>query len=50
MEQYGLVGDKWFDSIFGIRSYWIPTFFREFEMSGLFRTTSMSESENDFFH
>ncbi|XP_057811699.1 protein FAR1-RELATED SEQUENCE 5-like [Salvia miltiorrhiza] len=49
MEKYGLVGDKWFDSMFAQRSYWIPSFFRNCHMSGLFKTTSMSESQNSFF-
>ncbi|KAH6797570.1 hypothetical protein C2S52_022124 [Perilla frutescens var. hirtella] len=33
-----------------IREFWIPAYFREFPMSGLCRTTSISESVNNFFN
>ena len=35
--------------MFGMRSSWIPAFYRHEPMSGLMRTTSRSESENHFF-
>ncbi|KAH6757657.1 hypothetical protein C2S52_023351 [Perilla frutescens var. hirtella] len=33
-----------------IREYWIPTYFRELPMSGLYRTTLISESSNSLFN
>ncbi|KAJ9542049.1 LOW QUALITY PROTEIN: hypothetical protein OSB04_028555 [Centaurea solstitialis] len=35
--------------MFDIRDRWIPTYYREINMSGLMKTTSRSESENYFF-
>ncbi|XP_057800171.1 protein FAR1-RELATED SEQUENCE 5-like [Salvia miltiorrhiza] len=49
IEEFNLVGHKWFDEMFRLRSFWIPAFFRDLHMSALFRTTSLSESENSFF-
>ncbi|XP_057793001.1 protein FAR1-RELATED SEQUENCE 5-like [Salvia miltiorrhiza] len=50
INDYGLDDHSWFSDMFSLRKYWIPAFFRDLPMSGLFRTTSMSESENSFFH
>ncbi|XP_057803129.1 protein FAR1-RELATED SEQUENCE 5-like [Salvia miltiorrhiza] len=41
--------DLWFTDMFEDRSMWIPAYFREVPMSGLFRTISMSKSENSYF-
>ncbi|XP_057803495.1 protein FAR1-RELATED SEQUENCE 5-like [Salvia miltiorrhiza] len=49
INEYGLEENSWFSDMFSKRSYWIPAFFRDLSMSGLFKTTSMSESENSFF-
>lgn len=49
MEKYGLVKDDWFISMFEARSFWVPTYFCDFPMSGLLRTTSISESENSLY-
>lgn len=49
MHTYGLVGDDWFETMYKARQYWVPSYFRDFPMSGLVRTTSISESENSFF-
>ncbi|XP_057802983.1 protein FAR1-RELATED SEQUENCE 5-like [Salvia miltiorrhiza] len=49
MDEYGLGEIRWFSDMFAIRANWVPAYFREIKMSGLFRTTSMSESENSFF-
>ncbi|KAH6780607.1 hypothetical protein C2S52_011844 [Perilla frutescens var. hirtella] len=50
MVDYRLTTDSWFNSIFSIREYWIPAYFRELLMSGLCRTTSISESSNSLFN
>ncbi|XP_022003931.1 protein FAR1-RELATED SEQUENCE 5-like [Helianthus annuus] len=49
MIEFGLTENKWIDDMFGMRSSWIPAFYRHEPMSGLMRTTSRSESENHFF-
>ena len=49
MIEFGLTENKWIDDMFGMRSMWIPSFYRHEPMSGLMRTTSRSESENHFF-
>ncbi|XP_057784803.1 protein FAR1-RELATED SEQUENCE 5-like [Salvia miltiorrhiza] len=49
IEEFDLSSIKWFNDIFDDRSFWIPAYFREIPMSGLFRTTSASESENSYF-
>ncbi|XP_057770751.1 protein FAR1-RELATED SEQUENCE 5-like [Salvia miltiorrhiza] len=49
INEYGLAEHSWFSDMFSKRTYWIPAYFRDLSMSGLFRTTSMSESENSFF-
>ncbi|XP_022014809.1 protein FAR1-RELATED SEQUENCE 5-like [Helianthus annuus] len=50
MIEFGLTENKWIDDMFGMRSLWIPSFYRHEPMSGLMRTTSRSESENHFFY
>ncbi|KAM0022059.1 putative transcription factor FAR family [Helianthus debilis subsp. tardiflorus] len=49
MIEFDLTENKWIDDMFGMRSSWIPAFYRHEPMSGLMRTTSRSESENHFF-
>ncbi|XP_071713032.1 protein FAR1-RELATED SEQUENCE 5-like [Rutidosis leptorrhynchoides] len=49
MQDFSLKNDSWFKHMFDIRSTWIPAYFIDTEMFGLMRTTSRSESENDFF-
>ncbi|XP_022030573.1 protein FAR1-RELATED SEQUENCE 5-like [Helianthus annuus] len=49
MIEFGQTENKWIDDMFGMRSSWIPPFYRYEPMSGLMRTTSRSESENHFF-
>lgn len=47
--EFGLVGDNWFNSMYDVRHSWIPAYFRDFPMSGLLKTTSISESGNSYF-
>ncbi|KAL9658912.1 hypothetical protein QQ045_015574 [Rhodiola kirilowii] len=49
ISKYGLGKNKWLSSMFKIRKFWIPTYFRDISLSGLLRMTSRSESENSFF-
>ncbi|XP_042051248.1 protein FAR1-RELATED SEQUENCE 5-like [Salvia splendens] len=49
MERYGLANNDWFSSMFASRRFWVPAFFRDFPMSSLIKTTSLSESQNNFF-
>ena len=35
--------------MFDLRHYWIPAYFQDVKMGGLLRTTSRSESQNNFF-
>ncbi|XP_057811252.1 protein FAR1-RELATED SEQUENCE 5-like [Salvia miltiorrhiza] len=49
LDQYELTDNTWLADMFSLRSYWIPAYFRDLSMSGLFRMTSLSESENSFF-
>ncbi|XP_047948993.1 protein FAR1-RELATED SEQUENCE 5-like [Salvia hispanica] len=49
MEKYGLKDNEWFTSMFDSRKYWVPAYFRDFPMSSLIKTTSISESQNIFF-
>ncbi|XP_035830611.1 protein FAR1-RELATED SEQUENCE 2-like [Helianthus annuus] len=43
MIEFCLTENKWIDDMFGMRSMWIPAFYRHEPMSGLMRTTSRSE-------
>ncbi|XP_057803572.1 protein FAR1-RELATED SEQUENCE 5-like [Salvia miltiorrhiza] len=47
--EYELGDNRWFSSMYEDRALWIPAYFRDITMSGLFRTTSLSESENSYF-
>lgn len=49
LEEFGLLEHEWFTTMFALREFWIPAYFKDVSMAGLFRTTSMSESENSFF-
>ncbi|XP_042027086.1 protein FAR1-RELATED SEQUENCE 5-like [Salvia splendens] len=49
MERYGLTNNVWFSSMFASRKFWVPAFFRDFPISSLIKTTSISESQNNFF-
>ncbi|XP_042019091.1 uncharacterized protein LOC121766929 [Salvia splendens] len=49
MERYGLANNDWVSSMFVSRKFWVPAFFRDFLMSSLIKTTSLSESQNSFF-
>lgn len=49
LAKHGLSEHKWLNDMHKIREYWIPAYFRDLFLGGLMRTTSRSESENNFF-
>ncbi|GJS64696.1 FAR1-related sequence 5-like protein [Tanacetum coccineum] len=49
IEDFKIDDNKWLQDMFDIRESWIPAFLRDELMAGLMRTTSRSESENNFF-
>lgn len=49
LKNFKLEGHKWLWEMYAIRTSWIPAFFRDKPMFGLLRSTSRSESENNFF-
>ncbi|KAK1389188.1 hypothetical protein POM88_017366 [Heracleum sosnowskyi] len=49
LKEFKLEGNRWLWEMYVIRTSWIPAFFRDKPMFGLMRTTSRSESENNFF-
>ncbi|KAL2944187.1 Protein FAR1-RELATED SEQUENCE 5 [Bienertia sinuspersici] len=49
MCEFGLQSHDWLGQIYDIRKLWIPAYFRDLFMGGIMRTTSRSESENNFF-
>ena len=49
LKEFKLEGNRWLWEMYAIRASWIPAFFRDKPMFGLMRTTSRSESENNFF-
>ncbi|KAH6783430.1 hypothetical protein C2S52_008389 [Perilla frutescens var. hirtella] len=49
MTEFGLEDDSWLNSMYDIHQFWIPAYFRDFFLGGLCRTTSISESVNNFY-
>ncbi|KAH6790143.1 hypothetical protein C2S51_005149 [Perilla frutescens var. frutescens] len=49
MVEFGLADNSWFKSLYDIHEDWVPAYFRDLPMSGLCRTTSISESVNSFY-
>ncbi|XP_019190597.1 PREDICTED: protein FAR1-RELATED SEQUENCE 5-like [Ipomoea nil] len=49
MEKYNLTGRRWFIKLYTERAFWIPSYFLDLPMSGVLRTTSHSESENNAY-
>ncbi|XP_021775564.1 protein FAR1-RELATED SEQUENCE 1-like [Chenopodium quinoa] len=49
MVEFELEGNEWLCYMYEIRDKWIPTYFRDVFLGGIMRTTSRSESENNFF-
>ncbi|KAH6825851.1 hypothetical protein C2S53_017814 [Perilla frutescens var. hirtella] len=49
MSEFGLTDMDWFKSMYDLRYNWILAYFRNHPLSGLCRTTSISESANNFY-
>ncbi|KAK9669665.1 hypothetical protein RND81_13G146800 [Saponaria officinalis] len=49
INEFGLGDNRWLSTMFDIREYWIPTYFRDLHMRNIMSTTQRSESENSFF-
>ncbi|XP_019174042.1 PREDICTED: protein FAR1-RELATED SEQUENCE 5-like [Ipomoea nil] len=49
MKDYNLEEHQWFAQLYEARASWIPAYFNDIPMGGLLRTTSRSESENNYF-
>ncbi|XP_021763759.1 protein FAR1-RELATED SEQUENCE 5-like [Chenopodium quinoa] len=49
MIEYHLEQHEWLGYMYKIRDKWIPAYFRDVFLGGIMRTTSRSESENNFF-
>ncbi|XP_021737333.1 protein FAR1-RELATED SEQUENCE 5-like [Chenopodium quinoa] len=49
ISEFNLNDHEWLAHMFNIRDMWIPAYFRDLFLGGIMRTTSRSESENNFF-
>ncbi|XP_021750255.1 protein FAR1-RELATED SEQUENCE 5-like [Chenopodium quinoa] len=49
MVEYHLEEHEWLGYMYKIKDKWIPVYFRDVFLGGIMRTTSRSESENNFF-
>jgi hypothetical protein len=50
ISDFGLKENGWMANRFDIHKSWIPTYFRDVPLVGVFRTTLRSESSNSFFN
>ncbi|XP_023758862.2 protein FAR1-RELATED SEQUENCE 5-like [Lactuca sativa] len=46
LKEFKITDNSCMNTMYGMRRYWIPAFFKHILMSGLMRTTSLSESQN----
>ncbi|XP_047948895.1 protein FAR1-RELATED SEQUENCE 5-like [Salvia hispanica] len=49
IERYELENVDWFNTSYEYRQMWIPAYFRDFSPGSMIRTTSIFESENNFY-
>lgn len=49
ISEFNLNNHGWLANMYDIRDMWIPAYFRDLFLGGIMRTTSRSESENNFF-
>lgn len=49
LKHFDVDDNKWLCDMYELRHNWIPAYFQDWEMSGLMRTSSRSESENHMF-
>ena len=46
LEEFQITDNSWMNTMYGLRKSWIPAFFKHITMSGLMRTTSLSERQD----
>nr|KAJ0214685.1 hypothetical protein LSAT_V11C400199680 [Lactuca sativa] len=46
LEEFKITDNSWMNTMYGLRRSWIPAFLKHIPMSGLMRTTSLSEIQN----
>nr|KAJ0215417.1 hypothetical protein LSAT_V11C300113070 [Lactuca sativa] len=46
LHEFNISNNKWMQEMYGLRRRWVPAFFKDIPMSGLMRTTSLSEGQN----
>nr|KAJ0207255.1 hypothetical protein LSAT_V11C500254150 [Lactuca sativa] len=46
LDEFKIIDNSWLNTMYGLRTSWIPTFFKHIPVSGLMRTTSLSESQD----
>ncbi|KAK9750249.1 hypothetical protein RND81_02G182100 [Saponaria officinalis] len=49
ISEFGLEDNRWLSTMFDIKEYWIPAYFRDLHMGNIMSTTQWSESENSLF-
>ena len=49
IHDFGLENNSWLSHLYDIRDMWVPAYFRDLFLGAVLRTTSRSESENNFF-
>ncbi|XP_052626901.1 protein FAR1-RELATED SEQUENCE 5-like [Lactuca sativa] len=49
LNEFNISNNKWLQEMYGLRRRWVPAFFKDIPMSGLMRTTSLSEGQNWLF-
>ncbi|XP_042045594.1 protein FAR1-RELATED SEQUENCE 5-like [Salvia splendens] len=49
VQRHGLEDVDWFNTLYDCRHFWITAYFRDFPLGSMIRTTSISESENNFY-
>nr|KAJ0207731.1 hypothetical protein LSAT_V11C500268080 [Lactuca sativa] len=45
LNEFNISNKKWLQEMYGLRRRWVPAFFKDIPMSGLMRTTSLSEGQ-----
>nr|KAJ0198091.1 hypothetical protein LSAT_V11C700361960 [Lactuca sativa] len=46
LDDFNISNNKWMKDMYGLRRRWVPLFFKDIPMSGLMRSTSLSEGQN----
>ena len=46
LHEFNISNNKWMQEMYGLRRRWVPLCFNDIPMSGLMRSTSLSEGQN----